>query len=117
MLTITSGARLYALRELARRAGVEPSFFAEWRVQLEHERTLVWVGHNNAIEFPHGSVEFWRDVNNGNFRVEHATWSYPPAPGLSEQIPHFVVPFADREIRGPLFRMMDEHHAECSVDL
>ena len=117
MLTITPEARVYALRELARRAGVEPSVVAKWRIEIEPGRTGLWLTHDKVIYFPHAFAGFWRDVNRGDFRVEHASWCHSAAPHLSKQVPDFIVPFADREIRGPLFRMVDEHQAQCSVDL
>ena len=117
MLTITPEARIYALRELTRRAGVEPSFLSECRIESELKSTRLWIGHDKVIHFPHASAAFWRDINRGDFRVEHASWCYPAAGDVLGQIPYFVVPFADREIHGPLFRIVDERHAECSVDL
>ena len=117
MLSITPKARFYALRELARRAGVKPSFFAEWRVQLEDERTRVWIGESKSVDFPNAAEDFWREINNGEFHVEHAHWPYAPAARVLRQVPEFIVPFASREIRGPLFRIFDEHRADCPVDL
>jgi hypothetical protein len=117
MLIISPEARIYALRELVRRAGVEPSFFAEWRIESGQGRTRLWITHDKLVDFPHASPEFWCDIDRGEFRVEHAAWCYSVPADLARQIPYFVIPFADREVRWALFRVLDERHAECSVDL
>lgn len=117
MVTITPEARVYAVRELARRANVDPAIFTRWRIELEPTRTRVWIEADKSIEFPNASATFWREVNSGNFRVENAGWCYPPAAELARQIPGFIVPFADREISEPLFRGFDRSHAKCAVDL
>ncbi len=117
MIAISPEARIYALRELTRRAGVDPSLFAKWHIELQPDKSLLWVGERACIQFPNAGLDFWRELANGKFRVARAKWTFPAANELGKLIPDLIVPFAETEISGPLFRLTDQGQAECRFDL
>src|SRR5215472_10896056 len=53
---ITREARIYALKELARRAGVSRDFFKKWVIQITGDHTTVSFGTYPGckIQFQHG---------------------------------------------------------------
>jgi len=114
-------ARYYAIRELARRAGVTSEFFRTWKVDIGPEETVIYVqpGTRKHIHFKNVSEQFWEELEKGTFRTTRASWMYPPATPLQTLIPDFVVPFAEpsqSELR-PLFNRIDRECVECPVDL
>lgn len=114
-------ARLYAVKELARRAGVTAEFFRSWRIEFQGGETTVHLqdGTEKRIRFRSAPPQFWSDLTAGTFHTIRASWMYPPPEPLRSLIPDFVIPFScpvqDRLY--PLFIPVDRDCMECSVDL
>jgi hypothetical protein len=117
MIAITSEARIYALAELSRRAGVSNEFFLRWRVAFSPEGNALVVqpqpGASAQIRFPFAAAELQAA------EVVRKTW-YREAPvergGLA---PDFIVPFCTRaSIAGqPLFTEDGPQQYSCSEDI
>lgn len=107
-----SKARIYAIRELARRAGVSEEFFRTWRFEGEGRWTSVRLesGANKMLRFPDATTN--RDGKPGQLRrsVARAKWTYEPDGNLGKWVPEFIVPFvAEAEDEpGPIFRVQDD---------
>jgi hypothetical protein len=116
---LTRAARLYALRELARRAGVEFSFFRTWSVDVQSECTVVSFSQNPgaSITFVHAREEWWSCENGKQVPVGRACWMRHPGDVLATRIPDFVLPFIDPIASGPLFRVVSPGQIRCEVDL
>src|SRR5215471_5737895 len=71
----------YALKELARRAGVSEEFFRTWRVDFESSgfaNVVVDPATNARIRFPQADLQFWKGVRKGIFRTSTADWMQAP---------------------------------------
>src|SRR2546428_1309874 len=103
----TREARFYALRELARRAGVTAAFFRSWRIDFREDETIVSVdaGARRSLRFLNAPPSFWDDLATGNFQTARAGWMQPPPEQVRTLVPDFVVPFAHerRNDKSPLF--------------
>ena len=115
---LSAEARTYAVRQLARRAGVSHEWFRTWRIEHAAERTVVFplAERRRRITFNHAPGEYWEALRSGRFTVARASWPDTMRPGTPRDLPGFIIPFADQPIEGPLFRI-DENQAECAVDL
>jgi hypothetical protein len=115
---LSAQARTYALRQLARRAGVSRQWFRTWRVEQRPGQTVAFPfpDKRQGIKFNHGSEEYWRELRCGHFTVARASWPDTALPDVHRQVPDFIVPFAEAGTAAPLFRF-DQEEAECSVDL
>src|SRR5580658_3614627 len=101
---VTSEARQYAVRELARRAGVTSEFLRSWRIEANTDEIAVYPEPNVAkkVVFPTRV----RDFVNGGLVTRRACWMSEPPNGLKSRIPDFVIPFATGEANvapSPLF--------------
>ena len=118
---ITREARLYALKELARRAGVTPEFFRSWKIEFGTEEILVYVLPPEAkcIRFKSAPRTLPKPHQPSRMRTAHAGWMRPPNEPARTLVPHFVVPFAggNGESGHPLFAHLGADTVECSVDL
>lgn len=100
---LTREARFYALKELARRAGVTRPFFDSWTVEFRTDRMVVTLDSVSQAQL-HFVLpkESWVS-GPGSIPVAHASWmretSDEPAPR------NFVLPFcsSDQDHPGPLF--------------
>lgn len=118
---VSHAARLYALKELARRAGVTADFFRTWRVEIGGEETTVYVQPDTArcVRFKNAHPSLWREIRSQIFHTARASWMYPPPSFLKGLIPDFVVPFSSVLPSGerPLFSKVDPNSVECPFDL
>ncbi|HUK24538.1 MAG TPA: polysaccharide deacetylase family protein [Terriglobales bacterium] len=113
---LSEGAMTYAVRQLARRAGVTAEQFREWRIEHQLGQTTIFPfpGNPQRVVFPHAPDDYWQRIRSGNFSVQRVGW---PHGSLAQQraAVDFVIPFADR---APAELFTFSHGgAECSVDL
>lgn len=98
-------ARLYAIRELAVRAGVSAEFFRKWTFENEDAWTTVKLGSGVAgrIRFP--SFAGQRELQQLKRSTGRATWANEPAWALREKVPDFIIPFvaSAEDEREPVF--------------
>jgi hypothetical protein len=118
---LTREARYYALREIARRAGVTAEFFRSWRVDFRVDEVIVYVEEGTAkhIRFLNGPEASSQRLATGQYNTARASWMIPPAEPLGRLVPDFVVPFTCEPIgaQRPLFSPIDGNGVKCSVDL
>src|SRR5262249_48945743 len=113
-------ARLYALWELSRRAGITRCQFDAWRIDHRNDRDVIWINGKSPqrFEFPHAPAECWNQLCSGQPRIARVSWMFPPLESVKAAIPDFVVPFAsDGKDGQPLFYALDSTRVACSVDL
>jgi hypothetical protein len=111
----------YAIRELARRAGIRRSTFEKWRIENDGDGYLsvyVNAGTNSHVRFPWISPDFLKKMRSSKCRTATATWM-ANAPGPRGGIGDFKIPFsgADLENVGPLFVPESNYSIRCTVDL
>jgi uncharacterized protein DUF7033 len=114
-------AAAYALKELARRAGVSADFYRAWRIETDDVgfvNVFVEPGTRKRIRFSQATPEFWKQVRAGIFRASRASWMWRPGK-FSTLVPDFCIPFSssDKEEIGRLFSILDNDCVECSVDI
>lgn len=118
---VTREARLYALKELARRAGVSAEFFNSWKIDVRDNETTIYIepGTAKLIRFRNAPPNFWRDLVVANFHTVRASWSHPPLESVRNLVPDFVIPFSPEKQDGkwPLFSVVDRNSMECFLDL
>src|SRR5438094_8669976 len=118
---ITREARLFAIKELIRRAGVPLDVFRSWTINIENDWTTIHIqpGTNKRIRFRNASSSFWRGLSTGVLRVARAAWTNAPEWSIRKVVPDFVVPFAseEREPGVPLFQKVHSDCIDCSLDL
>lgn len=115
------GATVYAIKELARRAGVSGEMFKTWRVEFEEHgfvNVFVEPGTSRRIRFPQADLWYWKELYIGQFRISTATWMGDPGAKLAS-VPDFRIPFSSdpRKDVGPLFAASGRECVECSIDL
>lgn len=116
-----SPAVLYALRQLARRAGVSAELFRSWRIETS-DRGFVTVfvarGTDKRIRFPKADAELWKSIRKRTVRVSTAGWMTDPG-HWKKLVPNFKIPFstAPCDELDTLFRKVDSDCVECRVDL
>jgi hypothetical protein len=117
-LVPTPAARVYALGELAKRAGVSPDFFRTWTVEVTSECTRISFPSRpgKTIVFRHAPADWWARMN-APVPVARARWMFAPAQALAAAIPNFFVPFAPADFSGPLFRAYGANQVTCDIDL
>jgi len=120
-MELTYEGRLYAIRELARRAGVQESMFRSWRIECGSKWTTVYVeyGSDKCVRFASAPSTDGMPPSNLRLEVVHCEWTYPPNDRLRDLIPDFVVPgfSVDTGRKAPLFRQVSSSCFECSQDL
>lgn len=118
---ITREARLYALKELSRRAGITTETFRSWKIEFGGEEASVYIhpGTEKRIRFTNAPSTFSSEGSARTFHTVRASWMYPPPEALKILIPDFVIPFSQKaELGGcPLFRPVDRDTVECGLDL
>jgi hypothetical protein len=115
--TLTREARCYAIREIARRAGVSEEWLNSWRIETAERTTTVYIGANGnkKIIFPRYSGE-----DSGNqAKTARAAWAQAPAAATRKLTPDFVVPFAEATVRDklPVFLTREPDAVEFQFDL
>jgi hypothetical protein len=115
MATISNAARLYALRELSRRAGVTNADFQRWKIDVEANELTVQPQWDAPgwIRFPFDAAE------THTAEVVKKAWYREPLAELRELIPDFVVPFCrvDSIAQQPLFLEESPQRFLCTEDL
>jgi hypothetical protein len=116
MIRISHGARLYALWELSRRAGVTFDWFDRWKITLGPDVLVIRLGQDSPgeIRFP-----FFFRAERTPRKIVHKEWSREVPNEIREQVPNFLVPFCHRESipRQPLFLDENQHAFTCTEDL
>jgi hypothetical protein len=115
-LPITTQARRYAVKELARRAGVSKAFFLTWHIAITHERTTISLGHETSrrIHFPHAN-SILEVAPRESIPVGRAAWFRTDKTGA----PALVLPFCacDSDPRQPLYQVTRDGDVVCRMDL
>lgn len=113
---ISESARLYALRELSRRAGVSFDFFRCWRTELRAESLIVRPMPDTLTEihFP-----IFARTEKRIEDIVRKTWSREAPVECREHIPDFIVPFCRRDSVNAeaLFVQEAPHLFRCTEDL
>jgi hypothetical protein len=113
---ITPQARRYAVRELARRAGVAREFFDKWLIEVTSDRTTISFGPDihGEIRFPHSSTDL--PHKRETIPVTHASW--PQERDYSTQS-DLILPFCEAATDSvvPLYRITSLGGLSCTSDL
>jgi Family of unknown function (DUF7033) len=115
---LTREARAYAMKELARRAGVSHEFFRTWRMELSEEGTTIYVlpGSRKRVFFPDAPRGIWPELIGGEFRTVRLGWLNESAvPSIQDAVIPFV--HQSQAQSRALFRTIDSESVECTVDL
>ena len=114
-------AALYAVQELARRAGVSREVFRTWRVDFadrDFVNVLVQPGTRKRIRFPRIGAGMWNQIQRGVFHTATASW-----PSHQRRTGEFTadlrIPFCSSSHfdLGPLFVSDSRDSLTCAVDL
>jgi len=116
---ITREARLYALKELARRAAVTPEFFRTWKVHFDAHELLVEVLPPSAKRIRFKMHPLSAPGQNRSICAARASWMRSPGEPTRSLVPDFVVPFAGQNGGNgrPLFVPVEADAVECPLDL
>jgi len=120
--TFTREARIYAIREIARRAGVSGELFKSWRIETDPSATTVYVSadRQRKIRFPFRPLCDLGELPSFANSVLRATWTFDPPEILRKSTPDFVVPFTDGNNHGetlPVFELTDSERIRFNFDL
>jgi hypothetical protein len=117
---ITKEARLYALKELARRAGVTSEFFRTWKLEFTPGELVVHVlpPGRQRIRFRCTSVGSQK-LSQPILPTARASWTWPVNEPGRTLVPDFLIPFVGRNGQNgcPLFAPVEADAVECSLDL
>jgi hypothetical protein len=93
-LIVTPEARRYALRELARRAGVTRDFFLRWQIEVTPQETAISLPNQGSqkIYFRHASDDQIKNISAGKFTVSRARYLEHAFSGKPEDL---LLPFVD----------------------
>lgn len=114
---MTIEARLYAVRELARRAAVSKSFFEQWHITVSQTETIVFLGHGPAprIHFLHGSEQPGGLQDCGDVEVAQAAWL---ANATTSERLDLIIPFSEAGKRiSPLYEPRSDGNLNCRFDV
>jgi len=113
--SVTVEGRRYALRELARRAGVSRDFFQSWSIDIfpDHTAVAFGSGSNGRIQFVH-STESER-LAGDTIPVGRAGWFGGRPSPLAES--DLVVPFCNSGPSSPLYVPGHDGGLVCRLDL
>jgi len=119
--SLSHAATRYAIRELARRAGVAAGMFASWQIEFDDDgfvNVFVEPGTASRIRFPRTPGHDWKSIAASKPRTSTASWLRPSAKTES-LVPDFKIPYSsrDQETIGPLFVLDRPGSMRCSVDL
>lgn len=121
MLCVSQEGRLWAVKELARRAGVTQEFFRSLSVEVTRETTIVHVqpGSSKQLRFRNLPADGAEQLASSSFRTLRAAWMRQPGESVRKEIPDLVVPYCKIEAREQqtLFRQTDADTVECFADL
>lgn len=122
MIYISTAARRWAVKELARRAGITQTLFQTWRTEVSPCHTTVYLqpGTSKRIEFKNSFSPFYSDelLSAGSGTI-HASWMHPPRQSLRGLMPDLIIPYCQNGENGrlPLFRERSSERIECFADL
>jgi predicted metal-dependent phosphoesterase TrpH len=116
---ITPEARRYAVKELARRAGVSKEFFQTWVIETKPKHTTISLGsgQNATIQFVHGERRTFDGIARGTIPVARAGrlggW-HDPISGSD-----LLLPFCDSgaDSPRPLYQRDADRGLICRLDL
>src|SRR5580704_6277189 len=113
---VTPEARRYAVKELARRAGVSRDFFEKWIVDVTPERTSVSFGSgfNGQLHFNHLVSDAPEKTAPSVIPVALAKWAHE-LPSL----PDLILPFchSEKDSPKPLYQTTCPRTVTCRLDL
>jgi hypothetical protein len=116
---ISCEAKHWAVRELARRAGVTPEQFEKWSIEFSPDSTVILVdrfaGKRIRIAAHDGLI-----VQKLPFELftNSADWMVPPPEGLARLVPSFVVPFSPVQSEPrPIFSRLNSNMVVSGFDL
>jgi hypothetical protein len=113
-------ARHWAVKELARRAGVTREQFTTWRIDCDFDTTCIWIdsvrGKRIRIRADDSQI-LCRSISD--LSTNFAEWMRSPGEVIEREIPRFVIPYSPFPIRGkrPLFRLADCDTVESGFDI
>ena len=110
---------MYAIRELARRAGVSAEFFSSWQCGEEDSCTFIRLGPDRSkeIRFP-TSPAAGRTRPQLDRQVVRAAWPFPPERNLLDLVPDFVIPFVSSpQEQLPIFSTASLDRIDFAFDL
>jgi hypothetical protein len=120
VFTISGAARCWAVKELARRAGVSHDFFKSWVIEVSRRATIVHLqpGTAKQIVFRNLSDESGDDLASSKFRTVRARWMSSKS-SIETAIPDLIVPYCEGAENGlqPLFWQADATRIACFADL
>lgn len=115
---LTHEARLYAIKELARRAGVSSDFFSSWQIETSTDQTIIEVlpGTGKQLRLTHAPTDIWSDLVRNSCSTLKLT---SPWQSALSPVPDFVVPFVPKSHAHlkSLFRPIGLDTVEVTVDL
>jgi hypothetical protein len=113
----TPEARRYAIKELARRAGVSRDFFTSWKIDVTSQQTTVTLtpDGNKRIRFKHALDEALRKVDEKDFPVGKAAWLETPVNTLLKY--DLIIPLVEANGKPPLFQPCEQGTFVCGIDL
>jgi hypothetical protein len=116
---VTREARLYAIRELVRRAGVSREVLHSWRIDFEEGWTTLHLGTNRRLRFRNSSPGLRNDHFPSLQQTARASWTYDPVNSVRKCVPDFVIPFQDesKNSPAPIFRHLTDDCVEFDWDL
>jgi len=112
---VTTDARRYALKELARRAGVSKDFFDAWKIESSSVSTTASfsAGSIHKIEFIHQPDAVLSEL--AEIPVARSGW---PVTGAAAAEIDLILPFAiSSHSSGLLYDFVSDHHVVCRLDL
>lgn len=116
---ITPEARRYAVKELARRAGVSKDFFKKWTIDAGRELTTVSFGQDSKaeIQFVHQADESLAAIAHREIPVARARGLNGRGDELGE--PDLICPFcsSNADSREPLYGPTDGDRLTCRLDI
>jgi hypothetical protein len=115
---ITPEARRYAVKELARRAGVSQQFFKSWVIQVAPVETTISFeqGTNAKIRFSHGPEAGLVQHLSSEIPIGRAVWLATTRDSAAPR--DLIIPFCrSRQNHGPLYETAPDASLNCKLDL
>jgi hypothetical protein len=118
---LPDSAIIYAIKALARRAGVTWDFFASWQFNFDNPQFVtvhIHPGTEKHIRFPRSGDQFWKKVKSDAFETTTGHWMRNPGT-IAELTPNFKIPFSSvrQDDIGQLFVSAEDDSIECTLDL
>src|SRR4029077_11519378 len=121
MAAVSNEARIWAVRQLARRAGGTREFFDSWDIDIQPAATTIHVQRGTEKQICFRNLCLQKDDNlaGSNLHTVRAGWMCCPREPIRSAIPDLIVPFCEQKQNGrpPLFRRASADRIECFADL